>query len=486
LLGPNIDGISEGFAEAFNAVFYKSDYSLVDSREDNVYEQHKDKFGISGKKKEYKETVLFELLESLCDEQTIIYCSSPNRVRYISKAFASYLEQKSTPLSTKTYPLSDWIKTFIADDWSLLTSLTHDIGIHDGALQKHITTSIIDYFNTGDLKYLFCTSTIIEGVNTSAKNIVYLDETKGRNNPVDYFDYSNIKGRAGRMMVHYVGKIFNFNKPPERSDILIDIPFFQQNPIKDEVLIQIDESNVKHKDTEQYKTIVAIPANEKELIKNNGLSVHGQKSIIDILRERIQPDYSLIAWTDFPKYPQLSYVLNLAWDYLALPGDIAGSITKSKLVKMTFDYGYNKNINYLIDSQFNYDKGLDRNKNRSDADLRDEAIQIVFQAMKHWFQYKVPKWLSVMNELQRFICNERGLRCGSYSYYANLIENDFIRENLTILLEYGIPSSAIRKLENSIPKELHQDNVLNYIREHGLNQQRGLLQYEQIKITENI
>lgn len=486
LLGPNIDGISEGFEKECNAIFYKSDYSLVDSREENVYKLHEGKFGPSGKKKEYKEAVLFELLESLSNQQTIIYCSSPNRVRYLSKAFASYLEQKSTLVSTNQYPLSDWIKTFIADDWSLLTSLTYDIGIHDGALQKHITTSIIDYFNNGSLKYLFCTSTIIEGVNTSAKNIIYFDETKGRNKPVDYFDYSNIKGRAGRMMVHYVGKIFNFNEPPKKSNILIDIPFFQQNPIKDEVLIQLDEKNVKHKETEQYKTIIAIPPQEKELIKNNGLSVHGQKRIIDILRERIQPDYSLIAWTDFPKYPQLSYVLNLAWDYLALPGDIAGSITKKKLVKMTFDYGYNKNINYLIGSQFDYDKGLDRNKDRSDADLRDEAIQIVFQAMKHWFQYKVPKWLSVMNELQRFICHERGLRCGSYSYYANLIENDFIRENLTILLEYGIPSSAIRKLEPSIPIDINQDNVLAFIRANHLNEQRGLLQYEKNKIAENI
>lgn len=56
------------------------------------------------------------------------------------------------------------------------------------------------------IKYLFCTSTIIEGVNTSAKNIIYYDSTKGRRTPIDFFDYSNIKGRAGRLMVHYIGK----------------------------------------------------------------------------------------------------------------------------------------------------------------------------------------------------------------------------------------------------------------------------------------
>lgn len=42
-------------------------------------------------------------------------------------------------------------------------------------------------------------------------------------------------------MVHYIGNIYNFNVPPEKVEINVDIPFFQQNPIKDEVLIQLDE-----------------------------------------------------------------------------------------------------------------------------------------------------------------------------------------------------------------------------------------------------
>ena len=218
---------------------------------------------IEGKKKEFKENVLFELLAELSNEQTIIYCSSPKRVRYLSKQFASYLNKNQIVQTDNHYPLSNWIKEFIADDWSLLTTLNYDIGIHDGALQKHITTSIIDYFNKGQMKYLFCTSTIIEGVNTSAKNIVYFDECKGSNR-IDFFDYSNIKGRAGRMMVHYVGKIYNFNPPPERSATIIDILFFQQDPIKDEVLIQLNENIIKDKHSEQYKNIAVIPPKKKK------------------------------------------------------------------------------------------------------------------------------------------------------------------------------------------------------------------------------
>lgn len=486
LLGPNIDGISAGFAEKYNAEFYKSDYSLVDSKTVDIYLQHIGLFGDRGAKKRHKEDVLFTLLLDILikNEQTIIYCSSPNRVRYLAKAFVKYLKSKDRQHTENKYPLSEWIKKYVYKDWCLLEYLNFDIGIHDGALQKHISTSIIDYFNTGKLKFLFCTSTIIEGVNTSAKNIIYFDSKKGPND-VDFFDYSNIKGRAGRMMEHYVGKIYNFNVPPNDQPIIIDIPFFQQNPIKDEVLIQIEEQEVINSESSQYISISSLPENERKLIKNNGANVRGQKSIIDKLRSNLPNDHDLIDWV-LPTYPQLTYVLSLAWDYLIVPGETTAPMTKDRLVKMTFDYGLNQDINYLIRNNYSYNRKLERNKDVSDNDLRDIAIQETFQIMKHWFEYKVPKWLSVINEIQRFLCAEKGLHSGSYAYYANLIENDFLRQNLSILAEYGVPSSAIRLIEENIPEDLDQDNVLKYIKQNDLFNLPNLIEYERIKLKENI
>ena len=83
LLGPNIDGISEGFAEKYNAVFFKTDYSLV---EQNVIDMHSNDFGSRGKKRINKEKALFELLYQLKNEQTMIYCSSPSKARKLSNS----------------------------------------------------------------------------------------------------------------------------------------------------------------------------------------------------------------------------------------------------------------------------------------------------------------------------------------------------------------------------------------------------------------
>lgn len=485
LLGPNIDGISEGFEQKYNAIFYKSNYSLVDSKEINIYKKYKGEFGTRGKKAAFKENVLFELLDELRHEQTIIYCSSPNRVRGISKKFAQYLKDKNQVKSEVNYPLKEWVEEYVTKDWSLLKCLKYDVGIHDGALQKHITTAIIDYFNEDKLKYLFCTSTIIEGVNTSAKNIIYFDSTKGGSD-VDYFDYSNIKGRAGRMMVHFVGNIYNFNPPPVKQQIIIDIPFYQQDPIKDEVLIQIDKSEVKNQNSSQFKGIDGIPDDEKDIIKRNGVKVQGQKNIFDTLRSDIENHYELISWDNFPKYEQLKYVFDLAWNNLIVEGETTRPMTPKKLTYMTFNYGLEQNINQLINSNFSHLRGLSSNNSKSDIDLMDIAIQGVFQILKHWFQYKVPKWLSVINEIQKFVCEEKGLRPGNYSFYSNHIENDFLPENLSILSEYGIPRSAIKKLGVNIPKDMNQDIILDFIKENKLHLSKSLLKYEKNKIKMNL
>ena len=155
LLGPNIDNISDGFVEKYNAVFYKTKSSLVDVKTIDIYSKHKQNFDKPRKFKEYKEKILFDLLLENKDNQSIIYCSSPNRVRYLSNKFCSYLIEKQEDNSNNDFDIIQWIVENISKNWSLIKLLQNRIGIHDGALQKHITSTIIDYFNKGELNYLF-------------------------------------------------------------------------------------------------------------------------------------------------------------------------------------------------------------------------------------------------------------------------------------------------------------------------------------------
>lgn len=486
LLGPNIDEISDGFAEKYNAVFFKTNYSLVFNRRFDLYTENKDDFGPRGKRKDFKEAKLFELLLKIKEEQTIIYCSSPKRARYLASKFLIYLKEKGLEQNKATLPLIEWIEKNVIDTWCLIDFLKFEIGIHDGALQKHISSTIIQYFNDQKLKYLFCTSTIIEGVNTSAKNVIFFDSTKGNNTDIDYFDYNNIKGRSGRLMVHYIGNIYDFNPQPEKEIIKIDIPFFEQNPICDEVLINIEEKEIIDKDSSQYKRMKEYSEDERKLFRHNGLKIQGQKAILDYLAQNINDVYEFINWTYFPKYEQLRFCLELAWNNLIKDGETVKPMTLDKLVKVTSDYAKNQSINYLINSNYKYFRGHPSFIDMSDNEVLDEAIRDSFQILKHWFQYKVPKWLLVLDNLQRFVCEKNNLRSGSYLHYASIIENDFIRENLAILTEYGIPKSAITKLNNHISPDLKEDLVLEEIKKKNLLEKIDFLEYERLKISENL
>lgn len=483
LLGPNIDKISEGFTEKYNAVFYKSKYSLVDSKVVDAYTPRKESI-------KDREARLFELLTSLSEEQTIIYCSSPERVRSLSKNFCAYLLANTEQETNLDLPIIEWISNNISARWSINNVLKHRIGIHDAALPKHITTSIIDYFNDNKLRYLFCTSTIIEGVNTSAKNIIYFDAKKGRDIPIDYFDYSNIKGRAGRMMEHYIGRIFNFNLPPEREEINVDIPFFQQTPIKDEMLIQLDELDINDRYTQQYIDLQNIPDNVKEIIKKNGLSVKGQLRILEQLRTDIRDNQQYICWNGTkPKKEQLEYVLELAWNNLMSETESRG-ITFKQLSYLTHSYGaWETPIIKLIEDRAAYlaKKYMDKCPDIEISEehlvqFEDASIKLILQVVRHWFEYKVPKFLSTINSLQELVCIEIGVQPGDYTQFASIIENDFIPNHLTILAEYGIPHTAIQKIGQFIPTGINDDDLIPYIKSNNLHLTKSLIAYERNKI----
>ena len=523
LLGPNIDKISDGFTAKYNAEFYKTNYSLIENKIEDIYSLHKDKFSKPRKYKDFKEEKLFELLLDLKDQQSIIYCSSPARVRELAEKFCLFLENKGVEKSVDL-PLVEWIKEHINPKWNLINFLNYEIGINDGALQKHINSSMIDYFNDKKLKYIFCTSTIIEGVNTSAKNVIFFDPKKGKQTLIDFFDYSNIKGRSGRMMIHYIGKIFNFNPQPEREEnMTVDIPFYEQDPVKKEVINGMKDEDLKQKtkDSSEYKELLKIPLEERRIFQKNGVLIDGQKRILDQLEIDIKTEKDLIVWSISPNYQQLTYVLSLAWNNLLKDGETTRPMTLGNLIRVTNFYGIEQSIYWLVNDKLeNYKSDRDwinENKEKiesllknlttkklkdeykrndpdfqkykyskilfelSDNELLQKSVNESFQILRHWFQYKVPKWLSVMNELQKYVCKKNGIESGNYSHYASQIENEFIRDNLSILAEYGIPTSAINKLSSSIDKDLSEDDVLKKAKVIA-NNNSGLIQYERDKI----
>lgn len=457
-LGPHIDKISQEFIDKYNIIFKKYDYTLVVNEE---YEIKNGEHYYNDNSIEIKEKRLFEELVR-CNEQTIIYCSSPQKSTETAINFAKYLESlDSRNLNTeRDIPLIKWISDYISYKWEIASCLRHKIGVHNGVFPKHINSSVIDYFNDGKLLYLFCTSTIIEGVNTTAKNVIIYNNWRGpKKKKIDYFDFKNIKGRSGRMFKHYVGNLYSFYQKFEEEAIEIDIPFVdQEKPLSKEILAHTPEEDIKDKKSQEYQELQAIPKEELELFKKNGLCIEGQKNILDYLKANINQDYLLIKWTYYPNYEQALYILDFCFNNFMKPTETSGGITPKKLATLIKICNSIKNLYAIVKNEVKYlheEKGKDYNS----------SLTAGFQIQRYWFDYKLPKWFGCFNELQKYVCNLYGLTPGDYSSFISMLENDYMSSRASLLMEFDLPKTAIRKIDNYVPQYLNDEEFLQYIRQ---------------------
>ena len=484
LLGPNIDDVSQEFKEHYNAEFYHTNYTLVSTEEINKYNEVSIRQG-----NKVDESDLFKILDKT-EEQTLIFCASPSTARKLAFAYCRHLKDRGVESASNKVPLIDWIDENISWGWSLTNCLAYRIGVHDGAMPKHITTSTIRYFNDNKLTYLFCTNTIIEGVNTSAKNVIFYDNKIG-NKDVDYFDYSNIRGRAGRLMEHYVGRIINLKRPPEKENISIDIPLIDQNPIESEVLVNLEKEDVKDiKDNKKrYNDFNSLDDELKTILKRNAVSIEGQLKIVSELERDINiPDkYALILWNrpDKELHNQMQYLLDLCWENLSNENERKSfgpkNWVRAKLVSVCYgdsiakiiedDISYN--LKKLSDSVgFSYSSIGDIYKNYPDDSqlIIDRAIERAFSFQRNWQQYRAPKWINVVDSLQKYVCKKNNKIPGDYSYVADMIENSFIEQPLRILIEYGMPQNAVEIIQRLFMvqridlHEITEDQVLEILK----------------------
>ena len=113
-------------------------------------------------------------------------------------------------------------------------------------MPKYIQKEVLDLFNEGVFDLLFCTSTIVEGVNTNAKNMVILNHKKGGSD-LTVFDFKNIIGRAGRYYHNFVGRYFLVDKELKKFEEAEDLEL-NFSSYDEQILDPIDIDNAEYED----------------------------------------------------------------------------------------------------------------------------------------------------------------------------------------------------------------------------------------------
>ena len=137
------------------------------------------------------------------DKQNVVYCSSRRSVLVQAVKYAKNIPTKDDE-SLKS--LAAEIRKEVHDDCYLADLIVRGVAYHVGYLPANIRLRIEKSFEKGDLRTIFCTSTLVEGVNLPADNLFVTSYRNGPSN-MDEIDFRNLIGRVGRIKYNLYGNV---------------------------------------------------------------------------------------------------------------------------------------------------------------------------------------------------------------------------------------------------------------------------------------
>lgn len=419
----------------------------------------------SSNKKEKLLTIINAILEETkdnIDKGTIIYCGRKIETERVAKYLIDNLPQKVNISDDLSVFVEHLTETFGAD-WIIVKSLKYGIGVHHGLVPKYIQREIINLFNTGSINFLVSTTTITEGINTTAKNMVVMANSKG-DKILKQFDAQNIAGRAGRFNSHFSGRVISIDND------------FLKTLFEDEICL-------KHKgyDIESKKTDVDLDISQNDYLSDEDKK--RKREIYDTVRRSGLPDevinsfktvskidkvnlyYKIMQMSDEDRRimdqfcKRISYG-NFNWAGFDLICRILAEfvresdlkvlmtqVTKSGHVLLTPKVYY-----YLQDGLM----GVINNEKEHYQKKTDTAIRDASKMIFNMFRYQLSKYLGVFDLLYRYEVakqneQEIDLILGIGGLIQRLEYGSTI-EKAQKANDYGVPYAIVRYYETNDPK----------------------------------
>lgn len=147
----------------------------------------------------------FEKDEQGKEKQCIVYFSSVKKTVDAARYFAANRVKKDD--NPELVELAKDIKNEVHNDYYLAELISKGVAYHIGYLPASIRQRIEKLFHDGAITALFCTSTLVEGVNLPADNLFITDFKNGRSH-MSAIDFRNLIGRVGRLEYNLYGNVF--------------------------------------------------------------------------------------------------------------------------------------------------------------------------------------------------------------------------------------------------------------------------------------
>mgnify|MGYP000966777256 CR=1 FL=1 len=451
----------------------KSYYTIKRSKTFPEDEQLNITYSSSNKTERLKETVnsIVNISQNL-----IIYCANRGRnggVEY----YADVLIQSGL-LNDHDYlqyqDIINHISLQFTNKWILVRALKCGIGIHHGLVPKYIQKEIVSLFNHGLIKILISTTTITEGVNTSAKNLVVLHSKKGTKG-LKKFDAKNIAGRAGRFGYHYSGRVIDlsntFLNVINGEEEILKHRNYDLNSPKDEIdLFYSNEKYLSEQDRIRKNKIEVEQANrgipENILSQYKVVSKLDKIKIFDSIGKFDDYDFLLIK----KLIQSINCRLDIHYDGFQLVLNILQPIIKNANLNLLVEYkGKNDNysilthlVHFYLEGGFNGSIKYYLSRGNSIDDAIKKTAKFVYNTLK----YQTVKYLGVFNLMYKYyISQKENLKYDDVAGIDKLLlkfEYNALTDEGRIASDYGVPASIVDYYENPQQQQSIKASFDNY------------------------
>lgn len=428
-LAPNIHKIVDNVFTQGMQFMRLTDFKTVITKAAKIYEKRRSDENVD----EFKKNNLVNILQNNT-AKTLVYAGSYNNINKVSTILADNLPYKETSLLRD---FNDWLKVNYGDSFSLCQLSERGIGIHNGKMHRSLSQIQVKLFEcTEGLDTIISTSSIIEGVNTQAEQVIVWSNKNGLHK-FDYFTYRNIIGRAGRMFKYFVGKVYLLEEPPvqENTTLTIDFPDEVAESLDSEDPgIEINQEQNNHiKEYEEFM-MNALGAENFRQIRKLSIFKSCDPRILKSLIEKLKAN------PNWPRgYAALAATNTYNWrepvlDVVSLLGDNMARLIKIAIWKMPDNW------------------------TRSIAEVYSELSDISYEDLfsaERYLSYNLCSTLSVINILKKSF----DPTSPDISLFIGRAANAFLPKLVYQLEEYGLPRMISRKIQNSGLINLEDDSV---------------------------
>lgn len=157
----------------------------------------------------------YSILKKIKDSNNVIYVSDYSKAIEI---LDKLVEEGMVFISEENKRYENFIKHLMdtynienTKEWYVTRGLRNGIGIYISSMPRYVKKEIINLFENNIIKCLIVTTAFIEGVNSSADNMIITSAYTARNIKLNDMALLNISGRAGRFGKKFIGNIFFFD-----------------------------------------------------------------------------------------------------------------------------------------------------------------------------------------------------------------------------------------------------------------------------------